>query len=80
MEAKSIQALTVIVRRTSLATVLPDALTHDDPHLTPLPLVPALPTRTVTLLRRTDTYRSAAVRAFTCLARDLVRSRGYPPA
>ncbi|MER7985386.1 transcriptional regulator CynR [Streptomyces noursei] len=80
VEANSIQALTEIVRRTSLATVLPDAITHDHPHLTPLPLAPALPTRTVTLLRRTDAYRTAAARAFTRLARELVRSRGYAPA
>ncbi len=80
VEANSIQALTEIVRRTSLATVLPDAVTHDHPHLAPLPLSPALPTRTVTLLRRTDAYRSAAVRAFIRLARELVRSRGYAPA
>ncbi|AKA01599.1 MerR family transcriptional regulator [Streptomyces noursei ZPM] len=80
VEANSIQALTEIVRRTSLATVLPDAITHDHPHLTPLPLAPALPTRTVTLLRRTDAYRTAAARAFTRLARELVHSRGYAPA
>ncbi|MYT32577.1 transcriptional regulator CynR [Streptomyces sp. SID8354] len=80
VEANSIQALTEIVRRTSLATVLPDAITHDHPHLAPLPLDPALPSRTVTLLRRSDAYRSAAVRAFVRLARELVRSRGYTPA
>ncbi|WP_274918354.1 transcriptional regulator CynR [Streptomyces sp. WZ-12] len=80
VEANSIQALTEIVRRTSLATVLPDAITHDHPHLAPLPLAPALPTRTVALLRRSDAYRSAAVRAFTLLVRELVHTRGYTPA
>jgi LysR family cyn operon transcriptional activator len=79
VEANSIQALTEIVRRTPLATVLPDAITHDHPHLTPVPLDPPLPTRTVTLLHREGAYRSAATRAFTELTHDLVRTRGYTP-
>ncbi|MGW6202588.1 transcriptional regulator CynR [Streptomyces sp. NPDC055089] len=79
IEANSIQALTEIVQRTPLATVLPDAVTHDHPHLTPLPLDPPLPTRTVTLLHREGAYRSAATRAFTELTHHLVRTRGYTP-
>ncbi|MFG2123889.1 transcriptional regulator CynR [Streptomyces sp. NPDC048710] len=79
VEANSIQALTEIVQRTTLATVLPDAITHDHPHLTPIPLDPPLPTRTVALLRREGAYRSAAGRAFTQLTRSLVRTRGYTP-
>ncbi|MEV5709844.1 transcriptional regulator CynR [Actinoallomurus sp. NPDC052274] len=79
VEANSIQALTEIVQRIPLATVLPDAITHDHPHLTPVPLDPPLPTRTVTLLHREGAYRSAATRAFTELTRDLVRTRGYTP-
>ncbi|MFB8085746.1 transcriptional regulator CynR [Streptomyces sp. NPDC055992] len=79
VEANSIQALTEIVRRTDLATVLPDAITHDHPHLAPVPLDPPLPTRTVTLLHREGGYRSAAAHAFTRLAQDLVRARGYAP-
>ncbi|MFD7640655.1 transcriptional regulator CynR [Kitasatospora sp. NPDC059795] len=80
VEANSIQALTEIVRRTDLATVLPDAITDDHPHLAPVPLDPPLPTRTVTLLHREGAYRSAASRAFTRLVQDLVRARGYTPA
>lgn len=80
VEANSIQALTEIVRRTPLATVLPDAVTHDHPGLRPVPLEPPLPQRTVTLLRRESAYRSAASRAFTRVVRGLVRARGYPPA
>ncbi|MGW2180320.1 transcriptional regulator CynR [Streptomyces sp. NPDC001732] len=80
VEANSIQALTEIVQRTGLATVLPDAITHDHPHLTPVPLTPPLPARTVTLLRRTDAYESAATHAFTRLTHNLVRTRGYTPA
>ncbi|AJC60496.1 transcriptional regulator CynR [Streptomyces sp. 769] len=79
IEANSIQALTEIVQRTPLATVLPDAITHDHPHLTPIPLDPPLPTRTVTLLHRTDAYQSAATHAFTDLTHDLIRTRGYAP-
>ncbi|MGW6979508.1 transcriptional regulator CynR [Streptomyces sp. NPDC054932] len=77
VEANSVHALTEIVRRTSLATVLPDAVTHDHPHLRPVPLDPALPSRTVTLLRRESAYESAAARAFTELTARLVRDRGY---
>ncbi|GAA2930956.1 transcriptional regulator CynR [Streptomyces thioluteus] len=70
VEANSVQALTEIVRRTPLATVLPDAIARAHPGLAPVPLSPALPTRTVTLLGRTDAYRSAAARAFARLARE----------
>ncbi|OIK29645.1 transcriptional regulator CynR [Streptomyces malaysiense] len=80
VEANSIQALTEVVQRTSLATVLPDAITHDHPRLTPVPLDPALPTRTVALLGRADAYRSAAALAFTRIVHELVRARGYADA
>ncbi|QSS94828.1 transcriptional regulator CynR [Streptomyces sp. M54] len=80
VEANSIQALTEIVRRTDLATVLPDAITHDHPHLTPVPLEPPLPARTVALLHREGAYLKAAARAFTRLIHEVVRTRGYTPA
>ncbi len=80
VEANSIQALVEIVRRTTIVTVLPDAITHDHPRLTPVPLEPALPARTVTLLRRGGGYESAAARAFTRLTHALVRARGYADA
>ncbi|MEU8758974.1 transcriptional regulator CynR [Streptomyces sp. NPDC048659] len=80
VEANSIQALTEIVRRGPLATVLPDAVTHDHPHLTPVPLDPPLPARTVVLLHRHDAYRSAAAHAFVRLTREVVRARGYTGA
>ncbi|MFF1339906.1 transcriptional regulator CynR [Streptomyces sp. NPDC058290] len=70
VEANSITALTEIVRRTGLATVLPDALTRDHTPLHPVPLAPALPARTVVLLRRESAYESAASRAFASLARQ----------
>ncbi|MFG2928125.1 transcriptional regulator CynR [Streptomyces achromogenes] len=76
VEANSIQALIAIVRRTTLATVLPDAIAQDHPHLTRTPLDPPLPVRTVALLTRADAYRSAAARAFTDLTHDVVRACG----
>ncbi|XUM03437.1 transcriptional regulator CynR [Streptomyces venezuelae ATCC 10712] len=68
VEANSVTALTEIVRRTTLATVLPDAVTRDHPGLTPVPLSPALPVRAVALLRRAAGYRSAAAGAFADVA------------
>lgn len=47
--------------------------------LTPIPLAPSLPTRTVTLLTREGSYRSAAARAFTHLIHDHVTARAYTP-
>ncbi|MFC4530032.1 transcriptional regulator CynR [Sphaerisporangium dianthi] len=79
VEANSIQAITEIVQRTSLATVLPDAITHDHPHLGPIPLDPPLPARTVALLRRDGAYHGAAGQAFARLTHDLVHTRGYTP-
>ncbi|MGW1379402.1 transcriptional regulator CynR [Streptomyces sp. NPDC002446] len=80
VESNSVQALTEIVQRAPLTTVLPDAVTHDHPRLSPLRLDPALPARTVTLLRRENAYQSAAARAFTQLTGHYVRARGYAPA
>jgi LysR family transcriptional regulator, cyn operon transcriptional activator len=74
METNSIQALTEIVRHTSLATVLPDAITHQHPHLSPVAVDPPFPARTVTLLTREDAYQTAASRAFTHLTQDYVRA------
>lgn len=80
VEANSVQTLTEIVQRTDLATVLPDAVTEDHPHLAPVSLEPALPTRTVALLGRENAYRSAAAVAFTRIVHHHVRARGYTPA
>jgi LysR family transcriptional regulator, cyn operon transcriptional activator len=74
METNSIQALTEIVRHTRLATVLPDAITHQHPHLSPVTLDPPFPTRTATLLTREGAYQTAANRAFTHLTHEYVRA------
>jgi LysR family cyn operon transcriptional activator len=78
VEANSIQAVIGIVQRTRLATVLPDAITHDHPQLVPVPLEPTMPPRTVVLLRRQQAYQTAASRAFTRLIQRWVHARGYP--
>ncbi|WP_328401100.1 transcriptional regulator CynR [Nocardia sp. NBC_00403] len=74
VEANSIGALIEFVRRGSLATVLPDAITRAHPDLLPIALAPALPTRTVELLRRSSAYHSAAARAFSAIAQAAARS------
>jgi LysR family transcriptional regulator, cyn operon transcriptional activator len=71
METNSIQALTEIVRHSPLATVLPDAITHQHPHLSPVALDPPFPTHTVTLLTREGAYQTAANRAFTHLIHEI---------
>jgi LysR family cyn operon transcriptional activator len=79
VEATSIQALTEIVQRGPLATVLPEAITHDHPQLAPVPIDPPLPARTAALLRRHGAYESAVARAFSEAAYDFSRTRGYDP-
>ncbi|MFX0578984.1 transcriptional regulator CynR [Nocardia nepalensis] len=74
VEANSVQALTEIVRQAPMATVLPDAITHDHPELIPIDLDPPIPTRTAVLLTREGGYRSAACRAFIPLAHDLTHA------
>ncbi len=72
LEANSIQAVIEIVRRTPLATVLPDAITDRHSHLCPVALDPPFPTRTATLLTREGAYESAATRAFMRLTHEYV--------
>ncbi|MFD9569392.1 transcriptional regulator CynR [Streptomyces sp. NPDC059982] len=79
VEANSVQALTELVQRTPLATVLPDAVTDDHPRLARVRLTPPLPPRTVCLLRRDGGYLSAAARAFAALAPEVAAARGYGP-
>ncbi len=71
VEANSISALLEVVRRGSLATVLPDAITRAHPDLHPVTLSPPPPTRTVELLRRRTAYHSAAARAFAAMAAEI---------
>lgn len=68
IEADSISAIVDIVRRGRLATVLPEAITREQPGLHPVDLTPPIPHRTAALLRRKGAYVSAASRAFTELS------------
>ncbi|MCE4263517.1 transcriptional regulator CynR [Rhodococcus globerulus] len=78
IEVSSIGAIVEIVRRGSLATVLPDAITLEQRGLSSIPLSPALPTRTVALLRRKGAYRTAAGRAFAEMASTWDHLNGWP--
>ncbi|MCX4461552.1 transcriptional regulator CynR [Streptomyces sp. NBC_01728] len=77
MEANSVNAVAEMIQRTPLASVLPEAIARDHPHLRAVPLAPPLPERIVTLLCRSGSYQSAAARAFTHLTRQWVASSGY---
>lgn len=78
MEANSISAITELVQRTTLATLLPAAIAREHDQLCLVNLEPALPQRTAALLTRKGAYRSAATRAFVALA--LVECAGYAAA
>jgi LysR family cyn operon transcriptional activator len=68
MEANTISAVTEIVRRTTLSTLLPAtiALAHDD--LVAIALDPVRLQRTAVLMQRKGAYQSAAARVFVELA------------
>ena len=68
MEANSISAVIELVRRSTLATLLPAAIVREHGDLRLVNLEPALPQRTAALLMRKGAYRSAATRAFIALA------------
>ncbi|WP_427018934.1 transcriptional regulator CynR [Pseudarthrobacter sp. P1] len=68
IEADSISAIVEIIRRSQLATVLPEAIAREQPRLHPVDLSPAIPHRTAALLRRKGAYVSAASQAFTELS------------
>ncbi|MGF6752922.1 transcriptional regulator CynR [Paraburkholderia sp. GAS42] len=68
IEANSISAIIEIVRRSELATLLPDAIAREQTGLHPIALRPAMPQRTAALLQRKGAYRTAASRAFIELA------------
>ncbi|AMP06856.1 transcriptional regulator CynR [Collimonas pratensis] len=71
VEANTISAIVEIVCRGGLVTILPEAIAREHPGLQEIQLDPALPHRTVSLLRRKDGYQSAAARAFAELAGSL---------
>ncbi|TFW09954.1 transcriptional regulator CynR [Oxalobacteraceae bacterium OM1] len=79
IEANTISALIAIVRHSSLATILPDAICAQVPGLSNLILQPEPPPRTAMLLRRKDSYLSAAGRAFVALFTDNAVRWEIPP-
>lgn len=68
MEVNSISAVIELVRRSTLATLLPAAIVREHSELCLVGLEPALPRRTAAMLLREGAYRSAAARAFITLA------------
>lgn len=54
-----------------MATILPDAIVREQPGLREVQTIPALPGRTVALLRRKNGYQSAAANAFAKLVSDI---------
>lgn len=68
IEADSISAIVEIIRRSQLATVLPEAIAREQDGLHPVDLTPAIPHRTAALLRRKGAYVSAAAHAFSELS------------
>lgn len=71
MEANALGAVTEIVRRTSLATLLPAKTAVAQDNLVAIALEPERLTRTAVLMWRRDAYQSVAARAFTALAVDV---------
>jgi LysR family cyn operon transcriptional activator len=72
---RAFNALLEIIRRGELTTILPGAITTEQRELRALTLTPPLPQRTVAMLYRRDSYRSAAANAFAALVHDWL-----PPA
>lgn len=79
IEADTISALLEIVRRSELATILPDAIGAQAHDLRNLALQPAPPPRTVVLLRRKESYLSAAGHAFVEMVTQSEAQWGGPP-
>ncbi|EPF67543.1 transcriptional regulator CynR [Pseudomonas syringae] len=67
LEANSIAILLKVVAQGRMATILPDAIVREQPGLREVQTIPALPGRTVALLRRKNGYQSAAANAFAKL-------------
>ncbi|WP_044530538.1 transcriptional regulator CynR [Herbaspirillum sp. B65] len=70
IEANTIGALIEVVRRSTLVTILPEAIGEQHPDLRNIAISPAPKPRTAAILRRRDAYQSAAALAFTRLCRD----------
>ncbi|MGP2131125.1 LysR substrate-binding domain-containing protein, partial [Escherichia coli] len=70
IEANSISAVLELIRRTSLSTLLPAAITTQHDGLKAISLAPPLLERTAVLLRRKNSWQTAAAKAFLHMALD----------
>lgn len=68
MESNSLNAITEVVRRTGLSTLLPAAIAANNEYLLAINLEPAAPQRSAILMQRKGAYQSAAMSAFIELA------------
>ena len=70
IEANSISAVLELIRRTSLSTLLPAAIATQHDGLKAISLAPPLLERTAVLLRRKNSWQTAAAKAFLQMALD----------
>ena len=70
IEANSISAVLELIRRTSLSTLLPAAIATQHDGLKAISLAPPLLERTAVLLRRKNSWQTAAAKAFLHMALD----------
>tara|TARA_Y100001934_G_C12241233_1_gene720402 strand:- start:216 stop:1154 length:939 start_codon:yes stop_codon:yes gene_type:complete len=68
LEANSLGFLIEMVKRGDFRTILPGSIVASVDDLTPIPVEPALPTHTATIIIRKAAYRSRATDAFLRLA------------
>ncbi|MGV1901701.1 transcriptional regulator CynR [Agrobacterium sp. 22-3674b3] len=71
IEVNSISAVVEIVRRTSLATLLPATIAFAHQDLKAIALDPVRLQRTAVLMQRRHGYRSAAAKTFVALAKEV---------
>jgi LysR family cyn operon transcriptional activator len=76
MEANVIGALTEVVRRTTLSTLLPAAIARAHPELVAIELGPERLQRTAVLMQRKGVYQSSASRAFIQVAKEVAVALG----
>lgn len=74
IEANSINAILEMVRRTTLATLLPSPIAAHNEGLKAISLTPQLLERTAALMQRKGAWRTAAARAFTALAQEVTET------
>lgn len=71
IEANTISALIEVVKRSSVVTILPEAIGRQHADLCNITISPAPKSRTAALLHRRDAYQSAAAMAFSTLCKDI---------